>query len=216
MHPCTDLIGIQFFNISKVLDSMVLTDQTYNNTEVKNVASFTAFTQHLTHAVMKYEILNKVWFLDKSQQNYIKKLKSVWLRLFISNNGKVQHSSRHLSPTWVVLHFQHLQMLGSMIPKDQKKIMTLKLSKGQLCTAVTQQLGWCLSLKSIIARPGAALVLSYFYSEEDRNKGISTLKQHVITLWQLATETEKLPDNDNHDSVSNLVKLLTDIKLQMK
>ncbi|XP_060569841.1 uncharacterized protein LOC132728251 [Ruditapes philippinarum] len=53
-------------------------------------------------------------------------------------------------------------------------------------------------------------------SEEDRNKGISTLKQHVITLWQLATETEKLPDNDDHDSVSNLVKLLTDIKLQMK
>jgi hypothetical protein len=43
----------------------------------------------------------------------------------MGDNEKVQYPSRHLSPPEAVLNSQHLEVLDSMIPKDQKNITTL-------------------------------------------------------------------------------------------
>jgi hypothetical protein len=56
------------------------------------------------------------------------------------DNEYVQHPSRPLAPAWAALNSQHLIVLASMIPKDQKNITTLKWSTGQLFTAATQHL----------------------------------------------------------------------------
>jgi hypothetical protein len=60
-----------------------------------------------------------------SQQYYKRIVDSVWLSLYMRDNENVQNPSRPLAPTWAVLesglNFQHLIVLASMIPKDQKK-----------------------------------------------------------------------------------------------
>jgi hypothetical protein len=50
----------------------------------------------------------------------------------------MQHPSRPLAPALAVLNSQHLKVLASMIPMDQKNISTLKWSMGQLFTAATR------------------------------------------------------------------------------
>jgi hypothetical protein len=73
-------------------------------------------------------------------KNYKRITDSVWLSLYMRDNEYVQHPSRPLAPAWAVLKSQHLMVLASIIPKDQKNITTLKWSTGQLFTAATQHL----------------------------------------------------------------------------
>jgi hypothetical protein len=56
------------------------------------------------------------------------------------DNEYVQHPLRPLPLAWAVLNSQHLIVLASMIPKDQKNITTLKWSTGLLFTAATRHL----------------------------------------------------------------------------
>jgi hypothetical protein len=60
------------------------------------------------------------------------------LSLYMKDNEYVQHSSRPQAPSWAALNSQHLLVLASMIPKDQKNITSLKWSTGQPLTAATQ------------------------------------------------------------------------------
>jgi hypothetical protein len=76
----------------------------------------------------------------KSKQNYMKIADSVWLSLYMRDNEIMQHPTRLLAPAWAVFNYQHLIVLASMIPKDQKNITTLKGSTGQLFTAATWHL----------------------------------------------------------------------------
>jgi hypothetical protein len=52
----------------------------------------------------------------------------------------MQHPACLLAPAGAVLNSQHLIVLASMIPKDQKNTTTLKWSTGQRFIAATQHL----------------------------------------------------------------------------
>jgi hypothetical protein len=52
---------------------------------------------------------------EKYIKNYMKTTNSVWLRLYMRKNERVQHPSRPLTPAWAVLNFQHFKVLESMI-----------------------------------------------------------------------------------------------------
>jgi hypothetical protein len=47
---------------------------------------------------------------------------SVWLNLYMRDYEKVQPFSCPLAPAWEVLNFQHIKVLESIIPKDQKTL----------------------------------------------------------------------------------------------
>jgi hypothetical protein len=57
------------------------------------------------------------------------------------------------APAGAVLNSQHLKVLASMIPKDQKNITTLKGSTGQHFTAATQYLSIAFYTNDTQAQP---------------------------------------------------------------
>jgi hypothetical protein len=79
---------------------------------------------------------------------------SVWLNLYMRDNEKVQHPSRPQAPVWVVLSSQHLIVLASMIPKDQKNITTLNWTNTALDTC-------CCEVKKSGIKPLTCCLPSY-------------------------------------------------------
>jgi hypothetical protein len=67
MSRSTGLSGTQFSIQFSTLNSAGINDlkgpEKYNNTEVKYGATFTAATQHLTCAVVKYKNLEQFYFI---------------------------------------------------------------------------------------------------------------------------------------------------------
>jgi hypothetical protein len=82
------------------------------------------------------------WSLGSISHNEISWKLQTWFKWVctwgILNKCDVPHVS--LAPACAVLNSQHLIVLASMIPKDQKNITTLKCSMGQLFTASTWHL----------------------------------------------------------------------------
>jgi hypothetical protein len=136
-HPSRTLASAwQLLNFQqlKVLESIIRRTKSIITLKRSTCQILTAAKQNLTSAVVKYKNVDKVWPLESTNQtNYMKIADSVWLSLCMRPNEKVQHPSRpQLAPAWAVLTFQHLKVLESMIPKDQKTIITtLKYSTGQ-------------------------------------------------------------------------------------
>jgi hypothetical protein len=91
---------------------------------------------------------------DKIQSEVLKTAKlhkktadSVWKSLYMRDNEKVQHHSRPRSSGLSCTQFQHLKVLESMIPKDQKNIITLGVNLLWLPLITWHLPLWCINIR---------------------------------------------------------------------